>query len=580
MCKKYNTVLEELINYSNDILSSKILACKRHKQACNRFLDDLKKMESNNWNYYWDEEEAQRIVKWYSYCKHSKGPLEGKPIILNSWQKFVVCNIEAWKNKDTNYRRFRFAFIQVARKNAKSQMEAGMSSYECGAKGYNAAEIYTLGVEREQAKIVFDEVELMLSKPLKKRFKIIQKEIRHKKSNSFIKHLSKKAGKTGDGKNPQMAIVDEYHAHPNSKMYDVMKSGMMSRSEPLLVIITTAGEDYEETACYYEYKDCCSILNGTIDNDKYFVMICELDKGDDPFDENMWLKANPVLCTYSEGIESMRDNAKVAKESSDERKKIEFFTKNCDIYVAAGEDKYIDIEYWKKCKRKISFENFRGQTVNIGADLSKTGDLTSNSFEFEFMEDLIKKYAVFSHSYIPAAVVEEKSKTDNVPYDLWIKKGWLTKTTANDGLIVDYMEMVKYIENVVEKYDLKRGKLGYDQHYANFFVAEMEKRGWECVKVPQSCAKLDNATVSFRDLIMVGQIVHDGNKLFTWALDNCEKDTNSFGEIKLKKKGKFKRIDPPASAIFAHEMYLADLREYKLNISEFTSENYLDKMWK
>ena len=405
MSKKYNTVLEELINYSNDILSGRILACKRHKQACQRFLNDLKKMETNEWNYYWDEYEAERIVKWFSYCRHSKGPLEKKPIILNSWQKFVVCNIEAWKCKDNKYRRFRFAFIQVGRKNSKSQLEAGMAAYEDGAKGYNAAEVYTLGVEREQAKIVFDEVDLMLSKPLKKRFKITQREIRHKKSHSFIRHLSQKAGKTGDGKNPQMAIIDEYHAHPNSKMYDVMKSGMISRQEPLLVIITTAGEDYEETPCYYEYKDCCSILDGIIDNDRYFVMICELEKDDEPYDETKWIKANPVAATYKEGIESLRELAKLAKESSNEQKKIDFLTKNCNIYVAAGEDKYIDIEYWKKCQRKISFEDFRGQTVNIGADLSKTGDLTSNSFEFQFAEfnkeqnKDITKYAVFSHIF-------------------------------------------------------------------------------------------------------------------------------------------------------------------------------------
>ena len=161
----YNTVLEELIDYSNKILSDEIISCKRHKQACKRFLNDLERMEHEAFDYYWDEDEAQKIVKWYSYCKHSKGVLEGKPIILNSWAKFVICNIEAWKNKDTNYRRFRFAFIQVGRKNAKSQMEAGMAGYEIGAKGYNAAEVYTLGVERDQAKIVFDEWELMTSKP-------------------------------------------------------------------------------------------------------------------------------------------------------------------------------------------------------------------------------------------------------------------------------------------------------------------------------------------------------------------------------------------------------------------------------
>lgn len=559
MKTEYNTILEELIDYSTEIIDGTILACKRHKQACKRFINDLDKMEFAPYVWYWDEIEAQKIVKWFRFCKHSKGALEGQPIILNSWQKFVVCNIEAWKHKETNYRKYRFAFIEVARKNSKSQLEAGMASYECGAKGLNAAEIYTLGVEREQAKIVFDEVELMFTKPLKKRFKIVQKEIRHKKSSSFIRHLSQKAGKTGDGKNPQMAIIDEYHAHKDSKMYDVMKSGMMSRTEPLLVVITTAGEDYEETPCYYEYKDCCSILDETIENDRYFVMICELEKDDNPFDEKTWIKANPVLCTYDVGIQSMRENAKLAKDSSDGKKKTEFLTKNCNIFVAAGEKKYVDIELWHKCKRDIKLEDFKNCKCSIGVDLSKTGDLSSCTFEFEFIDNNITKYAIFSHSFIPQAVVKEKSKTDNVPYDLWIKKEYLTETTANDGVIIDYQEMVNYIEQNVKKYNLKVNVIAYDQHYANFFVAEMERKGYECLQIPQSCAKLDNATISFRDLMKVQRIVHDGNKLVTWSLNNCEIDSNSFGEIKISKKSTFKRIDPIASSIFAHDVYVKNI---------------------
>lgn len=553
----FSTVLEELITYSNEILDGTIIACERHKQACSRFLDDLKKMESDEYDWFWDEAEAQRIVKWFSHCKHSKGAFEGKPIELNGWQKFVVCNIEAWKHKEKDYRRFRFVYIQVGRKNAKSQMEAGMAGYECGARGLNAAEIYTLGVEREQAKIVFDEFELMMGKPIKRRFKITLKEIRHRKSKSFIRHLSKKAGKSGDGKNPQMAIIDEYHAHPDSKMYDVMKSGMMARVDPLLVIITAAGEDYEESACYYEYTDCCSILDGTIENDRYFIMICELEKDDDPFDERVWLKANPVLCTYEAGIQSMRENAKLAKESSDERKLPEFLTKNCNIYVAAGAKKYIDVEFWKKCARKISLENFRGKECYVGIDLSKTGDLTSVSFEFPFIETGIRKYALFGKSFIPAAVVKEKSKTDNVPYDLWIEKGYMEKTEANEGLIVDYWAIINHIEKTKAEYGLKIISIGYDPHGANLLVGELENRGYECIEVKQSCAQLNEPTVNFRDLVKVQQIVHDENKLMTWSLNNCETDSNSFGEIKLSKKSKFKRIDPIASSIFSHKLAMA-----------------------
>lgn len=579
--KTYNTVLEELIDYSNDIISGKILACDKHKKACIRFLKDLKRMETDEYDYYWHEESARKIVKWYSYCKHSKGVLEGKPIILNSWQKFVVCNIEAWKHKDTGYRRFRYAYIQVARKNSKSQLEAGMGSYECGAKGYAAAEIYTLGVEREQAKIVFEEVDLMLNKHIKKKFKVTQQIIRHKNSKSFIKHLSKKAGKTGDGKNPQMAIVDEYHAHPDDSMYNVMKSGMMSRTEPLIVIITTAGLDYEDTACYSEYNDCSCILDEIIENENYFVMICELEDGDDPFDENVWIKSNPVLCTYEEGIQSMRLNAKLAKDSTNEKKRIEFLTKNCNIWVAGGEKKYLDIKYWKKCKRDRTLEMFRGQDCYLGIDLSKSGDLTSVGFEFPFIEieSSLRKYFLHSHSFIPEGVVKDKIKTDNVPYDLWVKKGLITLTTANEGLITDYWEVLKYIEDMQNMYELNIKQIGYDSHGASMLVSELESRGYECIQIPQSCAKLDEPTVNFRDLVKVEQIEHDGNNVLSYAVNNAEIDSNSFGEIKISKKSKFKRIDPLASGIFAHKLAMQHWNN-GMNVSEFAEEEFLKKLWK
>ena len=154
----YNTILEELMVYSSSIISGEILACKKHIKVCKRFLNDLQKMEhEESFSYYWDEAEAQKIVAWFSYMKHSKGILAGTPIILTTFQKFIVCNIYAWKHNETKYRRFKYAYIQLARKNSKSQLEAGMASYEAAARGVAAAEIYTLGVEREQAKIVFDE---------------------------------------------------------------------------------------------------------------------------------------------------------------------------------------------------------------------------------------------------------------------------------------------------------------------------------------------------------------------------------------------------------------------------------------
>ena len=573
----FNTILEELMTYSYSIIYGEIVAGKKHIKACERFLNDLQSMETEeSFLYYWDEDEARKIVKWYTFMKHSKGVLAGKPIYLTTYQKFVICNIYAWKHFETDYRRFRYGYVQTGRKNAKSQMEGGMASYEAGGRGVKAAEIYTLGVEREQAKIVFDEIDLMCGPVVKRRFKFNQKEITHRKSKSFIKHLSKKAGKTGDGKNPQLAIIDEYHAHPTSEQYDVMVSGMMARSEPLIMIITTAGSDFEDKPCYLEYKYCSDILDGVIDNDEYFVMICELDKDDDPKDELVWIKANPIVCTYPEGLDSLRAECKRVYGSGDEEKIRNFLTKNCNIWVKFGENKFLNIDYWHLCVNDISFETFRGGDCYIGMDLSKSGDLTSISFEFPFLDGEVRKYAFFSHSFLPIGTLEEKKKTDKIPYDFWIKRGWLTATEANEGMIVDYWAMINYIEAVVLEYDLRVMEVCFDAHNAAITVAELERRGFECVQIPQSCAKLDEPTRNFQDLVKVGQIVHDGNKLLAWSINNSEKDTNSFGEIKISKKSRFKRIDPAATCIFAHKRamtYWGGVGKKEI------TEEYLDELW-
>ncbi|MGL5191330.1 MAG: terminase TerL endonuclease subunit, partial [Cetobacterium sp.] len=198
--------------------------------------------------------------------------------------------------------------------------------------------------------------------------------------------------------------------------------------------------------------------------------------------------------------------------------------------------------------------DYKGNDCFIGLDLSKTGDLTSCSFIFPILEEGIRKYAVFSHSFIPAEVVFEKSKTDNVDYKFWESKGYLTLTTANDGLITDYWEVLNYIENIKQQYSLNVIQIGYDAHGATMLVSELESKGYECIQIYQSCAKLNEPTISFRDGIMVQHILHDGNNLLSWAINNAETDMNSFGEIKLSKISKFKRIDPAAASIFGYKL--------------------------
>lgn len=263
-------------------------------------------------------------------------------------------------------------------------------------------------------------------------------------------------------------------------MYEIMNSGMGARSEPLIIIITTAGEDFENKPCYTEYLDCCSILEGSTENDEYFVVICELEEGDDPEDENVWEKANPIICSYPEGRKSLKSQCKKAYESTDESKRVKFWTKNCNIWVKHGKDKFINAENWERCQRDYNLEKFRGCDCYIGVDLSNMQDLTSCTFEFPFLEDGERRFALHSHSFLPKATLEEKKRTDKAKYDFWA--------------------MSDYIKMIEEEYELNIISIGYDPHGAALFAGEMEK-DYECISITQSAKALNEATVNFRDLI-------------------------------------------------------------------------------
>ena len=249
------TVKNRLIRYATDCISGNIISCKKHKQACSRFLRDVKREESGEASFYWDDQEAQKIIKWFSLLRHSKGVLAGKPIKLTEWQQFHLCQLYGWRRKEDGYKRFKKSFIEVARKNAKSQEEAGVALYEISVqatKNKEVYEYYTAGVKRDQSKIVFEEAKLMLNgSPLRKKFKLTNNAITHVKTGSYIKALSKEDGKTGDGTNPAGLIVDEYHQHKTTEFLDL---GLGSNTkESLLMIITTAGMDLTYPCYTQEY---------------------------------------------------------------------------------------------------------------------------------------------------------------------------------------------------------------------------------------------------------------------------------------------------------------------------------------
>lgn len=460
---------EEIIKYCQDCISGVIPSGKKHKWACERFLNDLERIGTPDFPYIWNEERAERIVQWFLLLRHSKGALAGQPIELTTWQKFRECQIYGWIHKETGKRRFRKAFTEVGRKNAKSQMEAGEALYELAitsTQNNEVNEIYTAGVKRDQSRIVFNECDLMTRGSLiRSKFNFKRDCIEHTKTGSFIKALSKEDGRSGDGTNPAFLIIDEYHQHPTTDFYDLALGS--NTKEPLTSIITTAGKDLTYPCFTQEYDYCTKVLDPDVDvsNEEYFVDICEADPGDDIGSEDTWKKANPIRAYFPEGLQKIREDYEVARQIPE--KMIAFMTKMLDMWVQAKDNGYMDMKKWKACEVEELPIDITGKPVYIGFDMSAKIDLTSVAFIVPYQSDKtdaqgrqVIKYILWTHSFIPTVdKLREHVVKDKMPYDAWERMGYLTLTNTP---IVDQNFVMKYVIDKCQKYNLDIQCLCFD----------------------------------------------------------------------------------------------------------------------
>lgn len=576
------TVKNRLIRYATDCISGKIISCKKHKQACSRFLRDVKMEDSGEASFYWDDQEAQKIIKWFSFLRHSKGVLAGKPIKLTEWQQFHLCQLYGWRRKEDGYKRFKKSFVEVARKNAKSQEEAGVALYEISVqatKNKEVYEYYTAGVKRDQSKIVFEEAKLMLNgSPLKKKFKLTNNAITHVKTGSYIKALSKEDGKTGDGTNPAGLIVDEYHQHKTTEFLDL---GLGSNTkESLLMIITTAGMDLTYPCYTQEYDYCSKVLDSNIDveNDTYLIDIMEIDPGDDIGDEENWKKANPIRMSYSAGREKIRGDYEIAKVIPE--KMIAFLTKMLNVWVQQKENGYMNMEKWKKCEVKNLPISIKGKPVYVGFDMSSKIDLTSVAFVIPYRNGNFDKkgrerteYIVLSHSFIPnQEKMMERVFKDKVPYDAWERQGFITMTNSE---IVDQNVVMDYVLDFCKEKELDIQTLCFDPANASKLMIDLSDEGYIVEEVFQSHKSLNESTEGFREEVLMGNVCYLYNPVLNYAMSNAVIKKNN-GLIKIDKDATAKKIDPVDATLCAYK-----LARYHIFINprEEALDKFLENEW-
>lgn len=540
------TLLERVFDYCDDILSGKIKAGKKHIWAVKRFLKDFEDCQNNGSPFYFDENELDDFY-WFAHeFRHVEGVLAGERIELADFQLFLSTNIFCFKKKKNGARKIRKVYIQLGRKNAKSQFLAIVAAY-ITFFGDEKQRAFIAGWTRDQSSEVYDAVltGIQSSELLDGKWHQAYGKINIHRNQSVIIPLSKEARKTGDGKNPSVAIVDEYHAHETSEIYDVLASGMVARKEPLIFIITTAGYSLSGP-CYAEYEYVSKILDPDQpeENDEYFAMICELDKDDegnlidDIKDESNWIKANPIVATYDEGLTSIRSELRVAVAQPEKMRS--YLTKNMDIWIDSKPLGYMKMGKWKAAISEPM--DLISYPVYLGLDLSSTTDLTSIGMVFQLPG---RKFAVKQHSFMPEERLQERMNSDNVRFDLWRDQGYLTTTP---GSVVDYSYVEQFILDMRDEgYNIM--EIDYDKWNATHLVQILENHGFQMVEIPQYLRYLSFPTKEFRSGVYRKNVIHFGDPLLQWTLNNAITKLDAQENIMLDKEKSTERIDPVAAVI-------------------------------
>lgn len=487
----------------------------------------------------YDEKRAEKVKKFISKLKHSKGIFAGQNFELQQWQwKKIVNPLYGTINPDGS-RQYRTCLVMVARKNGKTTLAAALALYHLFADGEQGGEIYSAAVDKDQASLVFNEAAAMVrsNSILSGKCKIIdsQKRIVRYKTNSFYRAIPADAA-SAHGYNASCIIYDEMHAAANRKLFDVLSTSMGARKQPLLFIISTAGYD-ENSILYEQYNYAKKVLKGVIKDKTFLPVIFEVGKKDDWEDEKNWYKANPALGTFR-NLEEMRSFYKKAKENPAE---INNFRRLYLNQWTSQETRWIDLSKWDACPNKIDIPSLKGKICYGGLDLSSTTDLTA--FVLTFADTL----EVLPFFFIPKERMVEIEKRDRVPYSQWVQKGLVI---ATEGNVIDYQTVKAKIIELLGQYQIK--EIAYDRWNADYLVQELIAEGdINMVPIGMGFGSMNAPTKYLEALILDKKINHGANPVLRWNFDNVMVKTDPAGNIKPDKEKSTQKIDGIVALIMA-----------------------------
>lgn len=534
--------------YARDVLNGKILACKSIQLACQRHFNDLKISLDKDYPYRFDRELAERACRFVQLLPHSSGDLAGQKLKLEPWQAFAFSSIFGWVTKKTKKRRFREAYIRVARKNGKSFFAAGIGTYMFCADGENSAEVYCGATTMAQAKKVFTPARQMADRlpSLRSKFNIsVWVDSLTRPDGSLFAPI---AGKPGDGDSPHCAIIDEYHEHDTDHMYEAMTLGMGARSQPLTLIITTAGTSLE-SPCYDKDKQVKEMLNGHVPNDRLFGLIYELDEGDEWTDPSNFIKANPNL-DVSISYDDLLAEMEVAKQVP--RKVNAFKTKRLNIWVS-GKAAFYNMTQWHAAADKsLRYEDFAGEDYYLGLDLAQRLDLNAGVGVFvREIEGKKHYYCIRPKFWVPEDTVRSTDPKIAKTADRYVKFVEMGALEATDGAEADYREILASIIDLQEIDKVRVSEIPIDPSGATALSHELQDHGFEPISIRQDYTNMSPPMKELEAALAGGRFHHDGNPVLSWCISNViGKNVPGSDDIVRPTKGdKQSKIDG-ATALF------------------------------
>lgn len=520
--------------YAEQVRDGAILVCEYVRLAVERYYADLDRALEQGW--YFDKKTAMRAINFIERLKHTKGEWAGQRFRLEPWQQFVLWNIFGWMNADGT-RRFRYAYIEIARKNGKTALSAGVGLYMLFADGESRPEVYSAATVKDQARICFsDAVEIVKATDLKNYLTPFRNSIVYELKGGTFKPLSSDYG-THDGLNPSCGIIDEFHAHKDSGMFDVIKSAFGARRQPLMFIITTAGFN-KSGACYAYRENVIKVLRSINRDDSLFGIIYTLDDKSEWDDPKMWIKSNPNL-GVSLSADYLADQVKDAKNRPEAVRNV--MTKNVNLWVDAERTWILD-DAWMKCVGTMSPADLKGCACWGGLDLSNVADITAYVLLFHEND----RFQLLPFFWIPEEKMQEKVRKENINYDKWVAEGCVTVTPGN---VIDYDFVKADILRIVADYDLKTS--AYDRWNASQTIIDLQNEGMECNPFGQGYGSMSAPTKEFEKAVLTGKVEHFGNPVLRWMLSSTVVKTDPAGNIKPDKEKSTQKIDGIVAAIMA-----------------------------